>query len=112
MAQYTVMRALSEHPDASAAELARVCFVTRQSLRDVLSGLRGQGWVRDAARQTPGRSIALELTSSGRRKLAPGHAAVLRVDAAMVDHLDPAARRQLAVMLTSCAEHLEAQPLP
>jgi DNA-binding MarR family transcriptional regulator len=33
MAQYAALRALAEHPDASAAELARLCFVTRQSLR-------------------------------------------------------------------------------
>src|ERR1700680_4352121 len=40
MAQYSTLRALHEHPDASAAELARLCFVTRQSLQDVLAGLR------------------------------------------------------------------------
>ena len=40
MAQYVVLRALADHQDASAAELARRCFVTRQSLQDVLGGLR------------------------------------------------------------------------
>ena len=112
MAQYTVLRALADHPDASASELARLCFVTRQSLQDVLAGLRAEGWVRDAARQVRGRSTALELTAAGRRTLAPGHAAVLGVDAAMVDELSPSARRQLATMLQCCAERLEAQPLP
>src|ERR1700729_3083324 len=45
MAQYSTLRALHEHPEASAAELARLCFVTRQSLQDVLSGLRAAGLV-------------------------------------------------------------------
>ena len=39
MAQYVALRALADHPDASAAELARLCFVTRQSLQDLLAGL-------------------------------------------------------------------------
>ena len=29
MAQYAALRALADHPDASASELARLCFVTR-----------------------------------------------------------------------------------
>ena len=45
MAQYAVLRALADHPDASAAELARLCFVTRQSLGDVLTVLRAAGLV-------------------------------------------------------------------
>src|SRR3984893_7135810 len=45
MAQYAALRALAEHPDASAAELARLCFVTRQSLQDLLTGLRTAGVV-------------------------------------------------------------------
>src|ERR1700754_1991490 len=45
MAQYAVLRALSDHPEASASELSRLCFVTRQSLEDVLSGLRSAGFV-------------------------------------------------------------------
>ena len=39
MAQYAVLRALADHPEASASELSRLCFVTRQSLQDVLSWL-------------------------------------------------------------------------
>lgn len=112
MAQYTVLRALADHPDASAAQLARRCFVTRQSLQDVLAGLRAEGWVRDARKQSGGRSIALELTAAGRRRLAPGHAAVLEVDAAMIEGLSPTERRRLAAMLSACAEALEAQPVP
>ncbi|HXO13024.1 MAG TPA: helix-turn-helix domain-containing protein, partial [Mycobacterium sp.] len=45
MAQYSTLRALNEHPEASAAEVARLCFVTRQSLQDMLSGLRVAGLV-------------------------------------------------------------------
>jgi DNA-binding MarR family transcriptional regulator len=107
MAQYTALRALADHPSASAAQLARLCFVTRQSLQDVLAGLRADGLVRDAATQMGGRAVALELTPVGRRRLAAGHAAVLTVDADMVDGLSPSARSQLSQALLVCAEQLE-----
>jgi DNA-binding MarR family transcriptional regulator len=107
MAQYTALRALADHPSASAAHLARLCFVTRQSLQDVLAGLRADELVRDAAAQGGGRAVALELTQAGRRRLAAGHAAVLAVDAEMVDGLSPSARNQLSQALLACAEQLE-----
>ena len=40
VSQYAVLRALADLPGASSAEVARRCFVTRQSLADVLGGLR------------------------------------------------------------------------
>ena len=52
MAQYSTLRALAEHPEASAAELARLCFVTRQSLQDVLAGLRAAGLIENADART------------------------------------------------------------
>ncbi|MGW0159426.1 MarR family winged helix-turn-helix transcriptional regulator [Mycobacterium sp. NPDC003323] len=107
MAQYAVLRALADHPSASAAQLARLCFVTRQSLQDVLAGLRADGLVRDAAEQGGGRAVALELTAVGRRRLAAGHRAVLAVDVAMVEDLPEGAQTQLAQWLRSCAERLE-----
>jgi len=33
MAQYAALRALTDHPDASASELARLCFVTGSHCR-------------------------------------------------------------------------------
>lgn len=106
MAQYTALRALADHPAASASELARLCFVTRQSLQDLLNGLRKSGLVRATA-PTRGRVNALDLTSAGRTRLAAGHDAVLGVERSMVHGLNGTARRQLADLLTRCAENLE-----
>src|ERR1700758_2736136 len=69
MAQYAVLRALHDHPDASASELARLCFVTRQALRDVLGGLRAAGLVALSDVQGRGRAHALQLTPLGVRRL-------------------------------------------
>jgi DNA-binding MarR family transcriptional regulator len=109
MAQYAAMRALDDMPEASASDLARRCFVTRQSLQDLLAGLRSAGLVADAPSAPRGRARALELTPAGRQRLADGDAAVDDVDTAMVADLTPTQRRQLAAMLVRCAENLEAE---
>jgi DNA-binding MarR family transcriptional regulator len=109
MAQYAVLRALADHPDASASELSRLCFVTRQSLQDVLSGLRSLDLIAESDRPARGRARALELTAAGTRRLAAAHAAVLGVESEMINGISPNARRQLVAALTRCAENLEAQ---
>ena len=109
MAQYAVLRALADHPDASASELSRLCFVTRQSLQDVLVGLRSSGFVSESERPARGRARALEVTAAGAKRLAAAHAAVLAVEATMTDGISPTARRQLVSALTRCAENLERE---
>jgi DNA-binding MarR family transcriptional regulator len=107
MAQYVALRALDDLPEASASDLARRCFVTRQSLQDLLAGLRAAGLVTDASSAPRGRVRALALTAEGRKRLAAGDAAVNGVDAAMVADLTTTERGQLAAMLVLCAENLE-----
>jgi len=107
MAQYAVLRALADHPEASASELSRLCFVTRQSLQDVLSGLRSSGLVSESDRGSRGRARALMLTVSGAKRLAAAHDAVMGVEATMTHGIPPKVRRELVAALTRCAENLE-----
>jgi DNA-binding MarR family transcriptional regulator len=108
MSQYALLRALHDHPDASAAELARLCFVTRQSLRDVLSGLRTAGLIGPSAATRRGRARALQLTPDGLRCLKSSHAAVEGVESEMLHGISSSAQGQLAALLLHCAENLEA----
>jgi DNA-binding MarR family transcriptional regulator len=108
MAQYALLRALHDHPDASASELARLCFVTRQSLRDVLNGLRTAGLVASSDAPGRGRARALQLTPVGVRSLKSSHAAVEGIQADMLHGISSAARGELAALLIRCAENLEA----
>jgi DNA-binding MarR family transcriptional regulator len=107
MAQYSTLRALHEHPDASAAELARLCFVTRQSLQDVLAGLRADGLVETADAPQRGRSRSLALTRLGARRLSAAHDAVFAVEAVMLQHISARDRRTVAEVLLRCAENVE-----
>jgi len=108
MAQYSTMRALDEHPDASAAELSRLCFVTRQSLQDMLAGLRADGLIATVDAPPRGRSRSLALTRLGSRKLNAAHNAVFTVEAEMLQGISARERRSVVQALISCAENLEA----
>jgi DNA-binding MarR family transcriptional regulator len=107
MAQYATLRALAEHPDASAAELARLCFVTRQSLQDVLAGLRAAGLVETADAPPRGRSRSLALTRLGSRRLSAAHDAVFAAQAAMLHGVSAREQRSVADVLIRCAQNLE-----
>lgn len=106
MSQYAVLRALADAPGAPAAELARRTFVTRQSLRDVLSGLRDAGLASVAAQPSAGRALPVTLTDSGRLMLDQAERIVMEVESRMLTTLPPGDVRQLAALLTACAENL------
>lgn len=110
MSQYAVLRALHDHPEATASDLSRLCFVTRQSLRDVLAGLRSADMVEDAEAQSQGRKRALKLTRHGLASLRAGHAAVIGVESAMLDGIPVKQRAELAALLARCAENLDGLP--
>jgi DNA-binding MarR family transcriptional regulator len=108
MAQYAALRALAEHPDASAAELARLCFVTRQSLQDVLTGLRTAGLVETVDAPPRGRARSLALTRRGSRQLEAADDAVFGVQALMLQGISPTTQRSVAEALIRCAKNLES----
>jgi DNA-binding MarR family transcriptional regulator len=107
MAQYSTLRALKEHPEASAAELARRCFVTRQSLQDMLAGLRAAGLIENADAEPRGRAQSLALTRLGSRRLGAAHDAVFAVEDVMLQGISVRDRRTVAEVLLRCAQNLE-----
>jgi DNA-binding MarR family transcriptional regulator len=112
MAQYAVLRALAEHPDASAAELARLCFVTRQSLQDMLAGLRAAGLVETVDAPPRGRSRSLALTRRGSHQLTAAHDAVSAVQTAMLQGVSVSEQRSVAEVLMRCAQNVEGRENP
>jgi DNA-binding MarR family transcriptional regulator len=108
MAQYSTLRALKEHPEASAAELARLCFVARQSLQDMLAGLRAAGLVENADAEPRGRAQSLALTRRGSRRLEATHDAVFGVEDVMLRGVPARDRRTVAEVLICCAKNLES----
>lgn len=107
MAQYAVLRALADEPGLTSAELARRCFVTRQSLGDVLAGLTSGGLVEVTESVRSGRSRPVVLTPEGVALLAGADQAVRGVEERMTSGLDDADRHALVRLLERCAENLE-----
>ncbi|MFE3171086.1 MarR family winged helix-turn-helix transcriptional regulator [Amycolatopsis sp. NPDC059090] len=109
MSQYAVLAALAAKPGASSAELARRCFVTRQSLRDVLAGLKTAGLVAVAEEASTGRARPVRLTTTGEARLKEAERVVAEVEERMLAGMPESERRRLAELLSVCAENLAAE---
>jgi DNA-binding MarR family transcriptional regulator len=107
VSQYAVLRALADLPGASSAAVARRCFVTRQSLADVLAALRAAGSV-TAGEPGPGRARPMALTEAGRERLAGAETAMAAVEERMLTGLSAREVATLAELLAVCAANLEA----
>lgn len=106
MSQYAVLYVLSQAPGVPAAELARRTFVTRQSLRDVLTGLRRAGLVDVATQPTARRALPVTLTESGRSLLDQADTIVDEVERRMTADLPADDLHRLRSLLAACARNL------
>ena len=105
MAQYAVLTALAESPGIAAVELARRTFVTRQSLQDVLAGLKAAGLVEVATAGT-GRRRDVTLTPRAATLLADADAAVRAVEDRMLAGIGAADVATTLAVLRRCGENL------
>jgi DNA-binding MarR family transcriptional regulator len=106
MSQYAVLSALAELPGASSAELARRCFITRQSLGDVLTPLRTAALVEVGSAGSGGRSRPVALTEAGRARLAEADEAMVAVEERMVAGMSALERHAFVALLATCADNL------
>ncbi|WP_345412227.1 MarR family winged helix-turn-helix transcriptional regulator [Actinomycetospora chlora] len=111
VSQYAVLRALADAPGTSSAEVARRCFVTRQSLADVLAGLRAAGSV-TPAEPGAGRARPMALTDAGRARLDAAEAAMTEVEQRMLAGLSAREVATLTELLAVCAANLTAPTGP
>lgn len=108
LAQYTVMQVIAELPDASSAEIARQCNVSRQSLQDLIRILRDRGFVRVADQPVSGRSLPIRITPDGRKVLRKADRAISRIEDRMVSGIPARDVDRMLALLDRCAENLEA----
>jgi DNA-binding MarR family transcriptional regulator len=107
LAQYTVMKIVADSPDASSAEIARQCNVSRQSLQDLMRILRSRGYVRIAEQPSSGRSLPIRITPDGRKVLRKADRAVSRIEDRMVAGLNTRDVDRIVAGLRRCAENLD-----
>lgn len=109
MPQYAVLSALADQPGLSNSELARRCFVTRQTMNEVLAGLQRADLVTRVAHPQDGRVQRTELTASARNLVARGDNVLAQVEEQTTTGLTRSQRQQLLDMLLICTTNLQRE---
>ncbi len=112
MPQYAALFALTTRPGLSNSELARRCFVTRQTMNDLLAGLQRADLITRAAHPHDGRVRQIELTASAHDVLGRADHRVAVVEQQVTTGLNAAERRQLLDLLQRCTANLERVDVP
>jgi len=105
--QYAALSALEQVPGLSNAELARRCFVTPQTMNEVVANLAAAGLVTRRRAAADGRVVQIYLAPQGQRLLADCHRAVETIEMRMISGVTVAERHALTDGLRRCIAALE-----
>ena len=106
-AQYAALSVLEEAPGLSGAALARRCFVTPQTMNEIVAHLETAGLV-ERRRGDDARVLRVALTAAGRDLVGACHQVVAAIEERMVSGLSPREQQQLLGGLRRCVEALDA----
>jgi DNA-binding MarR family transcriptional regulator len=109
MTQYLVLLALSREGGMSAAQLARVCGVTQQSMASVLSGLQGKGLIRRDPSPMHAKVQVATLTSEGEAVFQQAYGEVAVLERHLAEAFSPKERASLIALLERARAVLVAQ---
>lgn len=104
--QYAALSVLEDEAGLSGAALARRCFVTPQTMNQILMNLQGSGMVERRPHPEHGRVLSAYLTRKGAELVALAHGEVGAIEEHMLAGLDSGDRSRLLEVLRSCAESL------
>ena len=106
-AQYATLSALETTPKASNAALARACFVTPQTMIEIIKNLEAAGFVSRQSHPEHGRIIQTILTENGRSKLATAHKTIDNIEGKMLQGITSEEQETLAILLQRCLANLD-----
>jgi DNA-binding MarR family transcriptional regulator len=109
-AQYNLLSAVAVEPGISNAALARMAFVTAQSMQGVVANMEKQGLLRRAPHPTHGRIRQSELTRKGTDLLAEAHKVLIGIEEKMTAGLSQEEVEALRCALLRCAENMQIAP--
>ena len=110
MAQYALLRALENQPDASNADLSRACFVTPQTMIQTLRGLETAGLVSRRRHSSDRRVMTTTLTASGCAQLSAAHRVVDALESRMLTGIPEGDQQHLVSMLEAITANLAEDP--
>jgi DNA-binding MarR family transcriptional regulator len=106
-AQYAALNALEETPNLSNAALARACFITPQTMIEIIQGLQQLGFIVRQSHPEHGRIIQTKLTTLGSEKVASAHKIVAKMEEKMLLGLTSSEQKILANYLEKCRINLK-----
>jgi MarR family transcriptional regulator, organic hydroperoxide resistance regulator len=109
-AQLKMMKAISEEPGASGAQLARSCYVTPQSVQALLQGLEEDGWIVRSKDLVNDRVRNASLTPEGKKLLLTAEREAKVIEARLWRGVSEASVAELNAVLEQCLANLEAEP--
>lgn len=104
--QYTALTVLEQHPDLTAAHLARRSFVTAQSAADMVAALLDRGLIERHRDPADRRRLVMALTPEAQRLLDQLRPQVADIETRMLLPLSPRAAGELRSSLELCREAL------
>lgn len=104
--QYAVMAAVEAVAGISNAELARVAFVTPQTMQGILSNLERAGLLARTQHPKHGRILQSELTEQGREVVKRARAIVDGFERLLIEAVGSDEALRFAEMLSKCADQL------
>ena len=107
--QMAVMSALLSQPGLSNADLARLTFVTPQTMVPLLSSLEANGLIVRKPHPQGGRAMPAKLTTQGIAKLRIGRKAVQAVEEQILRGLAGHERVRLTELLERCLAALRTE---
>jgi DNA-binding MarR family transcriptional regulator len=104
--QYSVLSTLERAPGSSNAELARLSFVTPQTMMRILDNLESLGFIVREPHASHGRILVTSLTALGRKTVAACHGEINEIEEQMLDGLTTRERGALQELLLHCVAAL------
>ncbi len=105
--QYAALSVLEGEAGLSGAGLARRCFVTPQTMNQILTNLEGARLVERRPHPEHGRVLSAYLTDKGAELVSLAHGEVEAIEEVMLGGLDPGERSRLLDALKNCVDSLE-----
>lgn len=105
--QYAALNALEQTPQASSAELARKCFVTPQSMNEIVLKLEREGLLQRQVHPEHGRIMPSSMTKVGKKLLTQAHVQIEAIEQKMLSGLNPKELQILLKTLQHCSKNLE-----
>jgi len=106
--QYTALGVLAEYPGMSAADLARVSFVTPQAAHEMVTILERKGFLTRAVDARNRRCVEVALTRAGARALAKCNEHVAKLEAEVFHDVSDAEQARFRRMLQACVRAASA----